>query len=346
MQLRLRSLEFDRTLTIKVPNSCSLQQLIDTLSHTIASSPTLGSAEVKTVEMVDRSDEAMVVSTNSEPFFVRRLLKEALVDDLYDFKRLVFMVHQVVLDHGFVRIDKDSGRAVSCFHSFDDFPSPFSSMLSLRYTLPEILVDGGSHSVNLKFQTLGHFVNVCGGLSDDTGSRLHYVCLDKRKYVRLLEFILANGESKGYGKEVFEMVKMVKDRVALPLLMDVCEKGGLDLPPCFMKLPMELKGLILERVPGVDLAKVACTCSELRFLCSGNEMWKKKYWEKFGKKYWEKFGKKYLEKNGGESKEGVFKDLFALSWQTNTKKTKCLQRIVLLSDMLTTELKTRQLLDK
>ncbi|KAK7372777.1 hypothetical protein VNO80_06165 [Phaseolus coccineus] len=207
--------------------------------------PTLGSAEVETVEMVDGYDEAVVGSTNSEPFFG---------NDLNDLKLLVFTVHRVVLEYGFVRIDKDSGTAVSCFHSLDDSPSPFSSMISLRYTLPQILVDGGSHSVNLKFQTLGHFVNVCGGLSDGSGSRLHYVYLDKSKYVRPLKLMMANGESKGSdGKEVFEMLKMVKDRVALPLLIDVCEKGGLDLPPCFMKLPMELKNLILELVPGDDL---------------------------------------------------------------------------------------------
>ena len=133
------------------------------LDPAVEKHPTLGSAEVETVEMIDGYDEAVVVSTNSEPFFVRRLLKEALGNDINDLKLLVFTVHRVVLEYGFVRIDKDSSTAISCFHSLDDSPSPFSSMKSLRYTLPQILVDGGSHSVNLKFQTLGHFVNVCGG---------------------------------------------------------------------------------------------------------------------------------------------------------------------------------------
>ena len=386
MKLRLKSLELNRTLIIKVPNSCSLQQLIDTLSHSLpfsssssslhlslntkdeirASSPhvslhslgvadhhlifysfnpaafssqtlagdapftpavekhpTLGSAEVE-------SDEAVVLSTDSEPSFLRRVPQ----NDLNDFKLLTLTVHRVVVEHGFLRIDKDSGTAISCFPSLDDSPSPFSSMMSLRYTLPQILVGGGSHSVNLKFQRLGqHFVNVCGGLSDDSGSNLHHVCLDKRKYVRPLELRLVNGESKGSeGKEVFEMLKMVKDRVALPLLIDLCEKGGLDLPPCLMKLPRELKGLILERVSGVDLAKVACTCSELRFLCSDNELWKKKYLKEFRKK---KFG------------DSVFKDLFALSWQTQKKKNKCMQRIVLVGNMLNTQVKSlSQLLKK
>ena len=119
-----------------------------------------------------------------------------------------------VLESGFVRIDKDSRMAVSCSDLLDDSPSAFSSVISLRYTLPEILANGASHSVNLKFQTLGHFVNVCGSLSDDVRSMLHFVCLDTRKYVRPLESMLANSETKGslndgedivFGNEVFEM---------------------------------------------------------------------------------------------------------------------------------------------
>ncbi|KAG4984373.1 hypothetical protein AAZX31_10G242900 [Glycine max] len=401
MKLRLRSLESKETLKIEVPDSCcSLQQLKDTVSHTISSSssssssvhlslnrkdeihapspdeplqslgvaagdlifyslnptafsletlphkpetapldgptiqdspetlagdapsvptaekpPTLDSAEPEPAEMIDGSDGTVVVSTNSEPFFVRRVLKEALGNNVTDFKLLVFAVHGVVLESGFVRIDKDSRMAVSCSDLLDDSPSAFSSVISLRYTLPEILANGASHSVNLKFQTLGHFVNVCGSLSDDVRSMLHFVCLDTRKYVRPLESMLANSETKGslndgedivFGNEVFEMWKMGKDRLALPLLIDLCEKAGVDLPPCFMRLPMELKLLILERLPGVDLAKVACTCSELRYLSTSNELWKKKYEEEFGKE--------------GDRKGWLFKDLFALSWETKKRR--------------------------
>ncbi|RZB43781.1 F-box protein SKIP22-like [Glycine soja] len=276
--------------------------------------PTLDAAELEPMEMIDGSDEMVVVGTNSEPFFVRRVLKEALGNNVNDFKLLVFAVHGVVLESGFVRIDKDCGMAVTGSHLLDDSPPAFSSVISLRYALPEILANGASHSVNLKFQTLGHFVNVCGSLSDDVGSRLHFVCLDKRKYVRPLELMLANSEAKGsvndgedilFGSEVFEMWKMVKDRLALPLLIDLCEKAGFDLPPCFTRLPMELKLLILERLPGVDLAKVACTCSELRYLSTSNELWKKKYEEEFGKE--------------GDRKGWLFKDLFAVSWETKKR---------------------------
>ncbi|CAJ1977312.1 unnamed protein product [Sphenostylis stenocarpa] len=396
MKLRLRSLESKETLKINVPNSCSLQELIDTVSQTITSSssslhlslnrkdeiratsphdslhslgvaagdlifyslnptafspealphksetasrdgptiqkspktldgdapsipapqksPNLDSTEVETVEMIDGSDEAVVVSTNSEPFFVRRVLKEALGENVSNFKLLVLTVHGVILESGFVRIDKDSGTAVSGFHLFDDSHSPFSSVISLRYTLADILANGASHSVNLKFQTLGQFVNVCGSLYDDNGSRLHNVCLDRCKYVKALELMLANSESKGsvidgddivFGNEVFEMWKLVKDRLALPLLIDLCEKAGLDLPPCFMRLPMELKILILERLHGIDLANVACTCSELRYLSSSNELWKKKYLEEF--------------RQGRDIRGWLFKDLFGVTWQAKKR---------------------------
>ncbi|KAG5059970.1 hypothetical protein JHK87_000999 [Glycine soja] len=54
------------------------------------------------MEMIDGSNETVVVGTNSEPFFMRRVLKEAPGNNVNDFKLLVFMVHGVVLESGFV----------------------------------------------------------------------------------------------------------------------------------------------------------------------------------------------------------------------------------------------------
>ncbi|KAG5068644.1 hypothetical protein JHK85_001021 [Glycine max] len=64
--------------------------------------PTLDAAELESMEMIDGSDETVVVGTNSEPFFMRRVLKEAPGNNVNDFKLLVFMVHGVVLESGFV----------------------------------------------------------------------------------------------------------------------------------------------------------------------------------------------------------------------------------------------------
>ncbi|KAL5070265.1 hypothetical protein RYX36_021152 [Vicia faba] len=265
-------------------------------------------AEPQTLEMADASDET-AVKNNSEPDFVKRILKEALGDDVTDFKLLVFAVHAVIIESGFVRVDRDSAKAI------DDFSS--SSMISLRYTLPEIVTKGLSHAVDLKIQTVGNFVNVYGSLVDDVGSRVHRVYLDKFRFAKPLELMLANSEPSGNASvgvsvdvndggddEVFELWKIVKDKLALPLLIDLCEKAGLDLPPCFMRLPMELKLLIFEYLSGDDLAKVCCTCSELSYLASNDELWRKKFEEEFGDRM-----------NGMK----FFKNLFAHYWATKKK---------------------------
>ena len=58
----------------------------------------------------------------------------------------------------------------------------------------------------------------------------------------------------------------VKDKLALPLLIDLCEEAGLVLPPCFMRLPSELMQKILACLPDADVARVKCVCSELRYI--------------------------------------------------------------------------------
>jgi len=39
--------------------------------------------------------------------------------------------------------------------------------------------------------------------------------------------------------------------------------------------------MIIEYLPGVDLAKVYCTCFELQYLASNDELWKKKLEKEF-----------------------------------------------------------------
>ncbi|OIW12844.1 hypothetical protein TanjilG_24777 [Lupinus angustifolius] len=373
MKLRLRSLESKETLKLDVPNSCSLQHLKETISHSIsssssspsspssfhlslnrndelhASSPndslnsigitngdlifytlntnafspetlihkpvditmsdapsipepeksqTLDAAEAETTDLVYGSVEAVTVGkSNSQPSFLKRVLIESLGNDVNDFKLLVFAVHAVFLESGFVLADK----------AFNIRPSVLGSTMSFRYSLPEILNNCSDiKAVILKFPTLGHLVNVYGSLSDVPGSGLPEVCLDKCKYARPLENMLKNSESKDdkCEKEIFELWKMVKDRLALPLLIDLCDKAGLDPPPCFMRLPSELKLKILEYVPGVDLAKVACVSRELQYLSSTNHLWKLKIEEEFGQ----------IGSGGNFSK-----DMFVLHWDSKKK---------------------------
>ncbi|PSS02739.1 F-box protein [Actinidia chinensis var. chinensis] len=51
----------------------------------------------------------------------------------------------------------------------------------------------------------------------------------------------------------------------------------------FMSLPTDLKLKILESLPGVDIVKLGGLCSELRYLCSDLDLWKRKFGEDFGK---------------------------------------------------------------
>ena len=107
-------------------------------------------------------------------------------------------------------------------------------------------------------------------------------------------------------KEVFEFWRKIKDGLQLTLLIDVCERIGSELPPCFIKLPTELKLKILELVSSVDIANVSCVCSELRQLASNDNMWKQTFFEEF----------KYTDSINGRT----FKEEFA-DWTIENKNT-------------------------
>ncbi|XP_075674108.1 F-box protein SKIP22-like [Castanea sativa] len=250
-------------------------------------------------ETMELDDGSSVLSGKKcfEHYFLRRVLREELGGgDGSDHKLMVIAIHAVLLESGFVGFDSVSGMRVDGFHLRDVWPSKAFSM-SLCYTLPELLgivnVNGNGYnvpeSIVLKFQNVGHCINIYGSLAKG-GSGLHRVCLNENRFVPALESVwVVNGESNeeienqdGFLEtEVFEFWKIVKDGIALPLLIDLCEKAGLEPPPCFMRLPTELKLKIFESLPGVDLAKVGCVCSDLRYLSSANELWKQKFEEEF-----------------------------------------------------------------
>ncbi|KAL4310969.1 hypothetical protein GQ457_01G000130 [Hibiscus cannabinus] len=58
---------------------------------------------------------------------------------------------------------------------------------------------------------------------------------------------------------------------------DLCYKTGLPLPACLIRLK------ILELLPGVDIARMECVCSEMRYLASNNDLWKQKFAQEFGR---------------------------------------------------------------
>lgn len=72
-------------------------------------------------------------------------------------------------------------------------------------------------------------------------------------------------------RQVMEIWKIVKDDIALPLLMDLCAATGLRYPPCLTGLPPEPGAKILKSLPGDDVARVSCVCKELRNLANDND---------------------------------------------------------------------------
>ncbi|CAK7334183.1 unnamed protein product [Dovyalis caffra] len=247
------------------------------------------------------SEEAMDVDTGSvdvgskrfsEPYFLRRLLRKELGEDGSNYKLLVITVHAVFIESGFVGFNSISGTRVDGFHLPEEQASRNLSV-SLCYTLPELL-DGKNiaETIVLKFQSLGHFVNIYGCLANG-GSDLYRACLDIHKFAPTIDFVWESDKNDRMNEndrssmldpenEIFEFWKIVKDGLALPLLIDICEKTGLVLPSCLMRLPTELKLKILELLPAIDIAKMGCACSEMQYLSSSDDLWKQKFVEEFG----------------------------------------------------------------
>ncbi|KAH9619581.1 hypothetical protein KSS87_013165, partial [Heliosperma pusillum] len=282
----------------------------------------------KSIEVTEGTDEMEVddeslsnVNTRvSVPSFLKKVFVKEVGDGATNggnHKLLVIAVHAVLLESGFVGYNPITGRKVDGFHLPDEWPSSAFG-ISLHYTLPEISTSELVETVVLKFQTLGKYVNVYGSLPKK-GFRIHRVCLDEPKIIPALNYVRKmsddsdsekdrDGSNKLYpNQEIFDFWKIVKDGLSYPLLIELCEEVGLLPPPCFMLLPTELKLNILESLPAVDVASVACVSSELRFVASNNDLWKLKYEEEFGDVI-------------GSQREIQWKSKFGNAWEIRKKR--------------------------
>ncbi|KAL1223008.1 F-box protein SKIP22 [Cardamine amara subsp. amara] len=210
----------------------------------------------------------------SEPFFLKKILLEKS-GDTSELTTLAMSVHAVMLESGF-----------ALFNSGSDKLSKELLSLSLRYTLPELLTSKDVNtieSITVKFQNLGSMVVVYGTLGGSSG-KVRRIHLDKRRFVPVIDLVMdtlkfeKQSSSSAY-REVFMFWRMVKDGFVIPLLMGLCDKAGLEPPPCLMRLPTELKLKILESLPGVSIGNMACVCTEMRYLASDNDLWKQKLFE-------------------------------------------------------------------
>lgn len=233
----------------------------------------------------------------SFPGFLRKVFADELVssdDGSRCHKLLVIAVHAVLLESGFIGFDMNLKTEITRFQFQGNWPCN----MSLFYTLPGLIGNSIPLSeyqngvIMLKFQSMGTFLNVYGCLKD--ASTVHSVRLKEDELVSILNIAWANCGLRDEitskdgislispATELFNFWKMVKDKLALQLLIDLCERAGLELPPCFMRLPPDVILKILESLPGDDIARMSCVSSGLKYLSSDNDLWKQKYLEQFG----------------------------------------------------------------
>ncbi|XP_010415712.1 PREDICTED: F-box protein SKIP22-like [Camelina sativa] len=205
----------------------------------------------------------------SEPLFLKKILMEES-GDTWEFTTVVMTVHAVMLESGFVLFNPDLGMR---------FSFSAGTSVSLKYTLPSVISANGTEVVSVKFEDLVD-VEVYGSLDED--SLVDKVCINKRSYMHIVDLLMETLESDNEQdtlsahREVLVWWRLIKDGIVTPLLVNLCYKTGLELPPCFISLPRELKHKILASLPGVDIAALACVSPELRDLASDNDLWKQK----------------------------------------------------------------------
>ncbi|XP_076954782.1 F-box protein At1g70360-like [Bidens hawaiensis] len=220
--------------------------------------------------------------------FIRKVFKEELGDRVDQDNRkpmlLGLIIRSALQDSGFVKTDPVSTTG----HVHRNWYLP-----TFYYTLPVAITGGKTETVKIKFQHLGQrYCRVYGFLVG--GTTVHSVLLEKSRLILFSSVVWANCKQVLVvmkktnkvtkiqpEKEVLKIWRQIKDELVLPLLMDLSEKAGLVGPPCFMKLPDELKLKILESVCGPDLARVSCVSSNLRCLASSDKLWQRKQAEHF-----------------------------------------------------------------
>lgn len=214
----------------------------------------------------------------SIPGFLKRVKEEEKEEVEGILGRLVIVVHAVFLESGFLVNDGNGSRLP------EGWASAATTAVTIQYTVPGLVGCGNDGKdvkiAVLKFAVMGNHITVYGYVNGDHPD-VYRVCFDGLKLAPLLSLDMDSMGQKEE-KEIFQLWKAVKDGLSLHLLIDICQKNGLPLPACFMLLPVDLKIKVLEFIPGVDIARVACTCSELRYLSSDDELWKRKLVEEFG----------------------------------------------------------------
>uniref|UniRef100_A0A0A9CSV9 F-box domain-containing protein n=1 Tax=Arundo donax TaxID=35708 RepID=A0A0A9CSV9_ARUDO len=221
--------------------------------------------------------------------------------------RLVAALHAALLDTGFLTSNPIGSR----LSLPRDWPSGALEPLAIKYTIRELVAmlpvaEEGKVAV-LNFSLMGNFLMVYGYVPG-AQSEVCRLCLELPKLEPFL-YLDSDWLSGVQERDILELWRVLKDEVCLPLMISLCQLNSLRLPPCLMALPADIKTKVLEFVPGVDLARVECTCKELRSLAADDNLWKKFI---------------VTFKNHGESsrESKSAKAMFAEAWAANKRRQK------------------------
>lgn len=222
---------------------------------------------------------------------LKRVMHAELGEARGDLGLVVVAVHAVFLEAGFVIPGAGDGSHL---------PAGWGK---IPYTVADLRDQDGAKIVTLRFSVAKNYITVYGFVrgGDGPGVRL---CLDAVQVAPVVVSAEKPEMSEKEEKDLFRLWKMVRDGLALPLLIDICEANELPLPPCFTRLPTEIKMRIFELLPGADIARAACAGTELRYISSDNDLWERKFQEEFGlldgskvegRNWKEKFAKSWLK---------------------------------------------------
>ncbi|KAL5217665.1 hypothetical protein ABZP36_018349 [Zizania latifolia] len=219
-----------------------------------------------------------IAATKSTPSFVVRVLKREIENAggacRTAIHHLVVALHEALLDAGFLSANLAGSRLQLPL----DWASDSFNPLTMKYTLPEFVemlpaAEGRMVAV-LNYSLMGNFMMVYGHVPG-APSEVHRLCFELPKLAPLM-YLHSDEVSAEEDRKILELWRVLKDEMCLPLMILLCQLNNLCLPPCLMALPGDVKAKVLEFVPGVDLARVQCTCKELRGLAADDNIWKKK----------------------------------------------------------------------
>ncbi|XP_003558438.1 F-box protein SKIP22-like [Brachypodium distachyon] len=306
--------EAGRTSSASLPQTIHIEPASSSPPSTLRLEPTLpvvsDSPDVVMAEAVD--------AAKSSPSFVIGLLKREMEaenagsTEATVIHRFIIALHAALVDAGFL-----AANPPGCSLGFlKDWASGALPTLTVKYTLPEIVsvlpVAEEGKIVVLNYSLMPNFVMIYGCVPG-AQSEVHRLCLELPKLAPLL-YLDSNDVGEVEEKEILDLWRVLKDEMCLPLMVSLCRLNGLPLPPCLMALPGDLKAKILEFVPGVDLARVECTCKELGDLAADDNLWKTKCELEF----------KACGENSRLSKN--WKQKFVAAWTVKVAASKRLQK--------------------